>query len=104
MQCEIIRGLNLMVLFVVWLIFHFQVGRMPMEWAKTVIPLFQSGNVKVRGRCIATPYSLQMMQEIMLLVRYNLVVPSDSSDEMNMLIEAFPFCYLFLCIHFGCLI
>jgi len=41
-----------------------------MEWAKSVIPLVQSGNVKVRGRCIATPYKLEMMQEIMLLVRY----------------------------------
>ncbi|KAJ1423962.1 Zinc finger, RING-type [Sesbania bispinosa] len=47
-----------------------EVGRMPMEWAKTVIPLMESGKVKVRGRCIATPYKLQMMQEIMLLVSF----------------------------------
>lgn len=43
-----------------------------MEWAKVVIPLMLSGNVKVRGRCIAAPDKLEMMQEIMLLVRYNL--------------------------------
>ncbi|KAL2325883.1 hypothetical protein Fmac_024941 [Flemingia macrophylla] len=47
-----------------------EVGRMPMEWAKIVIPLIQSGKVKVRGRCIAAPEKLQMMQEIMLLVSF----------------------------------
>ncbi|XP_050891264.1 DNA repair protein RAD5B isoform X2 [Lathyrus oleraceus] len=46
------------------------VGRLPMEWAKSVMPLVQSGNVRVRGRCIATPYKLEMMQEIMLLVSF----------------------------------
>ena len=59
------------VFVVVWLDCTLQVGRLPMEWAKTVVPLVQSGNVQVRARCIAAPYSLQMMQEIMLLVRYN---------------------------------
>ncbi|KAK8468266.1 hypothetical protein PHAVU_007G272200 [Phaseolus vulgaris] len=47
-----------------------EVGRMPMEWAKVVIPLMLSGNVKVRGRCIAAPDKLEMMQEIMLLVSF----------------------------------
>ncbi|XP_027364407.1 DNA repair protein RAD5B-like [Abrus precatorius] len=47
-----------------------EVGRLPMEWAKTVIPLVQSGKVRVRGRCIAAPDKLQMMQEIMLLVSF----------------------------------
>ncbi|CAL5213361.1 unnamed protein product [Lathyrus oleraceus] len=46
------------------------VGRLPMEWAKSVMPLVQSGNVRVQGRCIATPYKLEMMQEIMLLVSF----------------------------------
>ncbi|KAK7243060.1 hypothetical protein RIF29_37844 [Crotalaria pallida] len=44
-----------------------EVGRLPMEWANTVVPLVQSTKVKVRARCVAAPYSLQMMQEIMLL-------------------------------------
>lgn len=43
-----------------------------MEWAKIVIPLVRSGKVKVRGRCISAPVKLEMMQEIMLLVRYSL--------------------------------
>ncbi|XP_061344667.1 DNA repair protein RAD5B-like [Gastrolobium bilobum] len=47
-----------------------EVGRMQMEWAKTVTPLVKSGKVKVRGRCIAAPDSLQMMQEIMLFVSF----------------------------------
>ncbi|XP_058761819.1 DNA repair protein RAD5B-like [Vicia villosa] len=46
------------------------VGRLPMEWAKSVMPLVQSGNVRVRGRCVATPHKLEMMQEIMLLVSF----------------------------------
>lgn len=57
-------------IFVILVCLTLKVGRLPMEWAKSVIPLVQSGNVKVRGRCIATPYKLEMMQEIMLLVRY----------------------------------
>jgi hypothetical protein len=47
-----------------------------MEWGKTIVPLVQSGKVRVLGRCIAAPYSLQMMQEIMLLVRYRLLLLS----------------------------
>jgi len=43
-----------------------------MEWAKIVIPLMRSGKVNVRGRCIAAPDKLEMMQEIMFLVRYNI--------------------------------
>lgn len=40
-----------------------------MEWAKTVIPLVSSGKVKARGRCIAAPSVLSMMQEVVLYVR-----------------------------------
>ncbi|KAK7393670.1 hypothetical protein VNO78_22233 [Psophocarpus tetragonolobus] len=47
-----------------------EVGRMPMEWAKIVIPVMQSGRVKVWGRCVAAPDKLQMMQEIMFLVSF----------------------------------
>ncbi|XP_017412646.2 DNA repair protein RAD5B isoform X3 [Vigna angularis] len=47
-----------------------EVGRMPMEWAKIVIPLMRSGKIKVRGRCIAAPDKLEMMQEILFLVSF----------------------------------
>ncbi|KAM0963219.1 hypothetical protein ACFX15_021781 [Malus domestica] len=47
-----------------------EIGRLPMEWAKTVIPLVSSGKVKVRGRCIAAPSVLSMMQEVVLYVSF----------------------------------
>ncbi|XP_004297995.1 PREDICTED: putative SWI/SNF-related matrix-associated actin-dependent regulator of chromatin subfamily A member 3-like 3-like [Fragaria vesca subsp. vesca] len=47
-----------------------EIGRFSMEWAKSVVPLVQSGKVKVRGRCIAAPPVLSMMQEIMLYISF----------------------------------
>ncbi|KAK9931068.1 hypothetical protein M0R45_018364 [Rubus argutus] len=47
-----------------------EIGRFSMEWAKCVVPLVQSGKVKVRGRCIAAPHVLSMMQEIMLYISF----------------------------------
>ncbi|KAF7837509.1 DNA repair protein RAD5B [Senna tora] len=47
-----------------------EVGRLPMEWSKFVVPLVHSSKVKVQGRCIAAPTILQMMQEIMLYVSF----------------------------------
>lgn len=40
-----------------------------MEWAKSVVPLVHSSKVIVKGRCVAVPPVLQMMQEIMLSAR-----------------------------------
>lgn len=48
---------------------YYQIGRLPMEWAKCLIPLVNSSKVKVLGRCVAAPVNLQMMQEILLYVR-----------------------------------
>ncbi|CAK9183889.1 unnamed protein product [Ilex paraguariensis] len=47
-----------------------EIGRLPMEWAKCLIPLVRSSKVKVYGRCIAAPSTLQLMQEIMLYVSF----------------------------------
>ncbi|BBG92463.1 Helicase protein with RING/U-box domain, partial [Prunus dulcis] len=47
-----------------------EIGRLPMEWAKCVIPLVNSGKVKLRGRCIAAPKVLSMMQEVILYVSF----------------------------------
>ncbi|RAL38812.1 hypothetical protein DM860_013493 [Cuscuta australis] len=47
-----------------------EIGRLPMEWAKCLIPLVNSTKVKVRGRCVAAPTNLQLMQEIMLYVSF----------------------------------
>ncbi|XP_047955355.1 DNA repair protein RAD5B [Salvia hispanica] len=47
-----------------------EIGRLPMEWAKCLIPLVNSSKVKVLGRCVAAPVNLCMMQEIMLYVSF----------------------------------
>ncbi|CAH9083615.1 unnamed protein product [Cuscuta epithymum] len=47
-----------------------EIGRLPMEWAKCLIPLVNSTKVKVRGRCVAAPVNLQLMQEIVLYVSF----------------------------------
>ncbi|GFZ14244.1 helicase protein with RING/U-box domain-containing protein [Actinidia rufa] len=41
------------------------IGRLPMEWAKCLIPLVNSTKVKVLGRCIVAPVNLHLMQEIL---------------------------------------
>uniref|UniRef100_A0A5B7BJ23 SWI/SNF-related matrix-associated actin-dependent regulator of chromatin subfamily A member 3-like 3 n=1 Tax=Davidia involucrata TaxID=16924 RepID=A0A5B7BJ23_DAVIN len=47
-----------------------EIGRLPMEWAKCLIPLVNSAKVKVLGRCIAAPLNLHLMQEIMLYLSF----------------------------------
>nr|DAD19846.1 TPA_asm: hypothetical protein HUJ06_021309 [Nelumbo nucifera] len=47
-----------------------EIGRLPMDWARIVIPLVNSSKVKVCGRCIATPENLNLMQEIVLYVSF----------------------------------
>ncbi|XP_076943828.1 DNA repair protein RAD5B-like isoform X2 [Bidens hawaiensis] len=47
-----------------------EIGRLPMEWSKCLIPLVNSKKVKVLGRCVAAPASLSMMQEIMLYISF----------------------------------
>ncbi|KAK6161357.1 hypothetical protein DH2020_004738 [Rehmannia glutinosa] len=47
-----------------------EIGRLPMEWAKCLIPLVNSSKVKVLGRCVAAPVNLQLMQEVMLYVSF----------------------------------
>ncbi|XP_073046809.1 DNA repair protein RAD5B [Primulina eburnea] len=47
-----------------------EIGRLPMEWAKCLVPLVNSSKVKVLGRCIAAPVNLVLMQEIMLYVSF----------------------------------
>ncbi|XP_034685739.1 DNA repair protein RAD5B-like [Vitis riparia] len=47
-----------------------EVGRLPMEWTKCIIPLVNSSKVKVLGRCVAAPIILRLMQEIVLYVSF----------------------------------
>ncbi|KAI9397816.1 hypothetical protein POPTR_003G083400v4 [Populus trichocarpa] len=47
-----------------------EIGRLPMEWGKSVVPLVSSGKVRVRGRCVAAPENLQMLQDVVLYVSF----------------------------------
>ncbi|XP_050219335.1 DNA repair protein RAD5B isoform X2 [Mercurialis annua] len=47
-----------------------EIGRLPMEWGKCVVPLVSSRKVKVLGRCVAAPPTLHIMQEIMLYISF----------------------------------
>ncbi|PKI44139.1 hypothetical protein CRG98_035483 [Punica granatum] len=49
---------------------HGEIGRLPMEWAKCVIPMVRSTKVKVLGRCVTAPENLQMMQEVIVYVSF----------------------------------
>ncbi|CAN0887295.1 DNA repair protein RAD5B [Linum grandiflorum] len=47
-----------------------EVGRLPMEWGKCVVPVVSSGKVKVLGRCVAAPPTLHIMQEVFIYVSF----------------------------------
>ncbi|KAG5613790.1 hypothetical protein H5410_013614 [Solanum commersonii] len=47
-----------------------EIGRLPMEWAKCLVPLVNSSKVKVFGRCVAAPVNLSLMQELMLYISF----------------------------------
>ncbi|KAH7518617.1 hypothetical protein FEM48_Zijuj09G0190200 [Ziziphus jujuba var. spinosa] len=47
-----------------------EIGRLPMEWTKCVVPLVNSGKVELNARCVAAPPVLFMMQDIMLYVSF----------------------------------
>ncbi|XXG45426.1 hypothetical protein AAC387_Pa02g0510 [Persea americana] len=45
-----------------------EIGRLPIEWARCLIPLVNSSKVKVRGRCISASFELSLLQEILLQI------------------------------------
>ncbi|KAL4191403.1 hypothetical protein AMTRI_Chr07g29730 [Amborella trichopoda] len=45
-----------------------EIGRLPTEWTRCLIPLINSSKVKIHGRCISAPEELCMMQEILLYI------------------------------------
>ncbi|GAB2217693.1 hypothetical protein Drorol1_Dr00000897 [Drosera rotundifolia] len=47
-----------------------EIGRLPMEWSNCLIPLVRSSKVKVRGRCVAAPPYLSLMQDILLYLSF----------------------------------
>lgn len=57
-------------------VFHFfiflfwQIGRIPNEWARCLLPLVRDKKVRVEGSCKHTPEVLSIMDTIHLSIRY----------------------------------
>lgn len=47
-----------------------QIGRLPGDWAKCLIPLTSGGKVKVEGKCRAAPEVLTTMDTVVLTLKY----------------------------------
>lgn len=43
-----------------------QVGRIPGDWARSLIPLIHTGKVRVEGKCRTAPASLALMDSIIV--------------------------------------
>lgn len=43
-----------------------QVGRIPGDWARSLIPLVNSGQVRVGGKCRSAPAVLSLMSSIIV--------------------------------------
>ncbi|XP_040374412.1 DNA repair protein RAD5B isoform X2 [Rosa chinensis] len=74
-----------------------EIGRFPMEWAKCVVPLVNSGKVKVLGRFMGVPKFLSMMQEIILSVSFYVHHSISAAVEVSSCKreDSYPFLTLF---------
>jgi hypothetical protein len=43
-----------------------QVGQIPGDWARSLIPLIQTGNVRVDGKCQCAPTTLSLLDSIVV--------------------------------------
>lgn len=59
-----------LVVMLNFFIFMWQIGRIPNEWAKCLLPLVRDKKVRIEGRCKSAPESLGIMDTILLSVRY----------------------------------
>lgn len=57
----------------------FQVGRIPNEWARCLLPLVREKKIRIEGYCKSSPDVLAIMDSIVLSVRYDLQVINHSS-------------------------
>lgn len=49
-----------------------QIGRIPNEWARCLLPLVRTKKIKIEGFCKSVPEVLGIMDTIHLSVRYDL--------------------------------
>ena len=52
-------------------LFFWQIGRIPNEWARCLLPLVRDKKIKVDGSCKQTPEILSIMDTIHLSIRYS---------------------------------
>ena len=52
-------------------LFFWQIGRIPNEWARCLFPLVRDKKIKVDGSCKQTPEILSIMDTIHLSIRYS---------------------------------
>ncbi|OVA13929.1 SNF2-related [Macleaya cordata] len=61
-----------------------EIGRLPIEWTKCIIPLVNSSRVKFYGRCVTASTELRLMQEIHLYIsfyiHYSVFTEGDNSS------------------------
>lgn len=60
------------VQFNIWfnLCSFWQIGRIPNEWARCMLPLVRDNKIRVEGQCKFAPNVLGIMDTIILLIRY----------------------------------
>lgn len=46
-----------------------QIGRIPNEWARCLLPLVRDNKVKIEGSCKSAPEVLALMDTILLSIR-----------------------------------
>jgi len=59
-----------MLLFLLTALWVWQIGRIPNEWARCLLPLVRDHKVKIEGKCKFAPQVLGIMDSIILSVRY----------------------------------
>lgn len=53
----------------IWTFVVLQIGRIPNEWARCLVPLVKDNKIKVQGFCKYAPENLSIMDTIALNVR-----------------------------------
>ena len=54
-----------LAVFIFW-----QIGRIPNEWARCLLPLVRDKKVRIDGHCKYAPDKLSIMDTILLSIRY----------------------------------
>jgi len=75
------------------LVWFWQIGRIPNEWARCLLPLVRDHKVRIEGKCKFGPQVLGIMDSIVLLVRYVMFNAKWHTYFVTSLYEGFRFIY-----------